>query len=182
MIRDFLIPFVAVGLAELGDKTQVSLILISSKTQDHTRLLGGVLLGFLLVDGVAVAAGAWAAKLILPSTLKIIAGIMFLLFGALMLTANDESGKRFHHKNPFLAGFLIISLTEWGDKTQVAAALFSATYNPLMVLAGTMLSLVILSAAAIYVGKRISGAVDQRKMTVAAAAVFILLGLSSLLL
>ena len=43
MIPDVLIPFVTTGLAELGDKTQLSILLLSSKTKKHLELLLGVM-------------------------------------------------------------------------------------------------------------------------------------------
>jgi len=57
MMLDLLIPFFAIGLAELGDKTQLAVILLSSRTGDHLQLLIGIVLAFMIVDGVAILAG-----------------------------------------------------------------------------------------------------------------------------
>jgi Ca2+/H+ antiporter, TMEM165/GDT1 family len=45
---------VAVGLAEMGDKTQLSILLLSSRTKEYIQLLLGVMLAFLLADGFAI--------------------------------------------------------------------------------------------------------------------------------
>jgi len=54
MVQDILIPLIVTGLAEFGDKTQLSILLLSSRTKKHLHLLLGVVLAFLIVDGVAV--------------------------------------------------------------------------------------------------------------------------------
>ena len=52
MLQDILIPLIIVGLAELGDKTQLSTLLLASKTERHIQLFLGVILAFLIVDGI----------------------------------------------------------------------------------------------------------------------------------
>lgn len=177
---DFLIPFLTVTLAELGDKTQLSILLLSSKTKKHLHLLAGVALAYLLVDGVAVLAGAWITTVIPTDGLKIAAGSVFVLFGILTLK-NSESEKeeiKKHLINPFLSGFVLISLAEWGDKTQIAAALLSTKYNPWLVLAGTLIALTFLSALAIYLGKFMAKKFGGRVLSKISGAAFILVGVS----
>ena len=81
MIADVLLPLIAVGLAELGDKTQLSILLLSSKTTKHLQLLLGVFLAFLAVDGVAVLVGSWVTDIVPINVLRIIAGSVFVIFG-----------------------------------------------------------------------------------------------------
>ena len=59
MLQDILIPLIVVGLAELGDKTQLSTLLLASKTERHLHLFLGTILAFLIVDGIAILAGEW---------------------------------------------------------------------------------------------------------------------------
>lgn len=66
MLEDLLIPFTVVGIAEMGDKTQLSMLLLSSKTKRRLPLLAGAALAFLIVDGIAVTAGSWVTT-ILPA-------------------------------------------------------------------------------------------------------------------
>jgi len=185
MTADILVPFIAVGLAELGDKTQLSILLLSSKTNKHLHLLLGATLAFSVVDGLAVLAGSWIANIVPINFLKVFSGIIFIIFGALMLReamasteneVNDQSKSYF--KSSFLTGFVVILLTEWGDKTQIASGLFATRYNALMVLIGTVAALVLLSAMAIYLGKFVSNRVDTKLMTRIAGVLFILMGIS----
>ena len=71
MVPDILIPLIVVGLAELGDKTQLSTLLLASKTDKHIRLFLGTILAFLIVDGIAILAK--------------IAGISFIFMGVAFL-------------------------------------------------------------------------------------------------
>jgi len=78
MIADALIPLIVIGLAEFGDKTQLSILLLSSKTKKHLHLLLGVMLAFLIVAGAAVLIGSW---IINKKVLTRITGTLFILMG-----------------------------------------------------------------------------------------------------
>src|SRR4030042_4414591 len=182
MILDLLIPFFAIGLAELGDKTQLAVILLSSRTSDHLQLLIGIVLAFVIVDGVAILAGSLITYIIPISFLRIFSGVVFITFGILILKGgNGIFEERLRFKSAFLSGFTLIFITEWGDKTQIAAALFASEYNSMMVLIGTLASLTLVSIAAIYLGKLISNKINRKMMTRIASITFIIIGISFLL-
>jgi len=183
VIADLLIPFVAIGLAELGDKTQLSILLLSSRTTKHLQLLTGVSLAFLVVDGVAVLLGSWITAFVPMSLFKIASGAVFVIFGLLTLRTDKEKEEgKLQFKSALLSGFALIFMMEWGDKTQIASALFAAKYDPAMVLLGTMTALILASMMAIYLGRLISDRIDRRLMTKIAGAVFVLIGISFFLL
>ncbi len=179
MIADILIPLIVTGLAEFGDKTQLSIFLLASKTKKHLHLLLGVMLAFLIVDGTAVLIGSWIINIVPMRFLKILSGIIFIIFGVLILRdkeVKDES--KLYARNSFLSGFALIFITEWGDKTQIASGIFATKYNALMVLIGAMTALALLSVMVIYLGKFVSNKVDKKVMTKIAGAVFILMSIS----
>lgn len=174
---------IAIAIAELGDKTQLSVLLLSSKTTKHLQILIGVLFAFLIVDGVAIAAGSWVTMFIPLFYLKIVSGLVFILFGILILINKDNGEEKTKsYKNPFVTSFFLILLTEWGDKTQIAAALFATRFNPLGVLIGSMIALSILSIIAIYFGKLISERISKETINKVAAVIFIIMGIAFLLL
>ncbi len=86
--------------------------------------------------------------------------------------------RRQYLNTPFLSGFLLVFLTEWGDKTQLAAAVFATQYNPLLVLTGTMIALLLLSLLAIFLGRLIANKIDRALMTKVAGIIFIIIGIS----
>jgi len=132
MLNEILIPLVAVGLAEMGDKTQLSILLLSSRTREYFRLLLGVVLAFLVVDGTAILLGAWITNIVPANILKLISAAAFIGFGLLMLFKNieEEEGEA-SFKVPLISGFTMIFLSEWGDKTQITSALFACEVLPL---------------------------------------------------
>lgn len=179
MITDILIPLVAITLAELGDKTQLSILLLSSKTQKHLQLLLGVTLAFLIVDGTAILLGTWITNVISTNYLKIASGTVFIILGiVLLIQKQSEKESRLRFKNTFLAGFALIFISEWGDKTQITSALFATQYNSALVLIGTMTGLILLSILTVYIGKLISEKIDKNLVTKIAAVVFIIVGIS----
>ena len=180
-LNDIIIPLLAVGLAEMGDKTQLSVILLSSRTREDTSLLAGVMLAFLITDGFAILIGSWVTSIIPLHLLKLISGGVFILFGILILRGDqkeseEESG--LSSGNALVSGFSLIFLSEWGDKTQIASALFAMEYDPVMVFIGVMAALFILSSMAIYLGRIVSEKVDRRLVSKIAGTVFMIIGLA----
>lgn len=179
MIADVLIPLIVTGLAEFGDKTQLSILLLSAKTKKHLHLLLGIMLALLIVDGIAVLVGSWIINIVPIRLLRIFSGIIFIIFGVLLLRDKEVKGKsKLYSRNSFLSGFVLIFITEWGDKTQIASGIFATKYNALMVLIGAMTALTLLSIMAIYLGRFISSRVDKKVLTKIAGTVFILMGIS----
>jgi putative Ca2+/H+ antiporter (TMEM165/GDT1 family) len=180
----FIVPFATIALAELGDKTQISLLVLSSGRRGNRRaLLAGAMAAFLLVDGAAVAFGAIAVEVVPMRWVKTASGILFILFGILSLrTESDDDEKKpsgAASMSPFAAAFAAVSILEWGDKTQVAAALFAAKFHPAAVLAGTLAALGILSAIAIWLGDAVASKINKKIVSRAAAAIFIIMGFAA---
>ena len=73
-LNEIIIPLIAIGLAEMGDKTQLSVILLSSRTPEYIPLLAGVMLAFLITDGFAILIGSWMTGIIPLDLLKLISG------------------------------------------------------------------------------------------------------------
>ena len=181
MLQDIWIPLIVVGLAELGDKTQLSILLLSLKMEKRLYLLFGVILAFLIVDGIAILAGEWITNTVPISSVKILSGAIFIIFGILILRSEKEETKtksKYYLKNPFYSGFALIFLSEWGDKTQIASGLFATKYNGLLVLTGVMIALTLLSILTIYLGEFISSKIERKTVTKIAGFLFVLIGLS----
>jgi putative Ca2+/H+ antiporter (TMEM165/GDT1 family) len=182
-LNDIIIPLLAVGLAEMGDKTQLSVLLLSSRTREYAQLLAGIMLAFLLADGFAILVGSWVTEVIPVHLVKLVSGAVFILFGVMILRGNkeEEEESRLSPRSAFVSGFSMIFLSEWGDKTQIASALFATEYDPRLVFIGVMTALLILSAMAIYLGKFLARRIDRKRITRIAGVVFLLIGLSFML-
>src|SRR3989344_583217 len=129
MLQSILVPFVTIILAEFLDKSQVALLLLSTKSKHHLQLLLGAVLAFALVDGTAILLGSFVTGLVPALYIKIIAALTFFYFGISSLRTSQEDGKTVHTgKNALASAFSVIFLSEWGDKTQIVSAVFTARF------------------------------------------------------
>jgi Ca2+/H+ antiporter, TMEM165/GDT1 family len=181
MLQDILIPLIAVGLAELGDKTQLAVFCLASKTKKYFQLILGVLLGFAVANGLAILLGDFLTNFVPENIIKITAGLIFLFFGIITFLNKEQDTEKCELKKPFMSGFLIILMCEMGDKTQIASGLFATKFNPILVFIGVMLALTIVSLMAIFLGSYITKKIDRKKISYIAGSIFLIIGLWTLI-
>lgn len=178
-ITPLLTTFGLIALAELGDKTQLTVIALSAG-YDRVKVFAGVILAFTLVTGLGVLAGDALLQIINPALIKILAGIMFVAFGIWILSSkeNCETNNNSQIQNPLISTFSMIALAEMGDKTQLSAITLSAKYDsPYLVFLGAVLALASVSLLGIFLGKKLCEIVPLSKIRLCASALFILLGI-----
>lgn len=178
-----LIPFLTIFLAEFFDKSQLTILLLASKTKKHTSLVLGALLAFAIVDGIAIFLGAWIATVVPAMAIKLVSSAIFIIFGVLMLRVKHETAQAdLRGRNVFFSSFSLVFLSEWGDKTQLAAAAFATRFPPLSVLLGVLLAMTLLSILAVIAGKILVEKVKPDTIRKIAGALFITLGVVFLVL
>lgn len=176
MLDGLVIPFISVALAELGDKTQLAVFCLSSQTKKHAKLLAGVILAFILADGIAILFGNFLTSITPLWIIKLASAAVFIGFGIAAILSKDSRSQSCELGSPFFSGFSIIFLSELGDKTQIASGLFATQYNMLLVFAGVIAALALLSLLAVYLGKTLSENLDKKVISVASGALFIIIG------
>ena len=82
--------FVTVFLAEMGDKTQLTTITLSSTTNKPLAVFIGSSLALISATLLGVLAGGSIANLIPAYLLKLISGIVFLILGINLLLQNKK--------------------------------------------------------------------------------------------
>ncbi len=88
----YLIIFTTVFLAELGDKTQLATLLFATDEQASKFLVFLMAsLALIVSTGLAVLLGAGAEKYLSVLPLKLIAGIGFIVIGALMIAGHVKA-------------------------------------------------------------------------------------------
>lgn len=179
VLTGIFIPLFAILLAEFGDKTQLAIICLSSKTKEHFKLLAGVFLAFVFADGLAIVFGNILANIVPMEYIKAGAGLLFIAFGIIAVLQKEDGDKECSLKKPFFSGFGLVFLMEMGDKTQIVSGLFALRYNPLLVFAGVIMALTILSVAAIYTGKLLKKKLNRKTISFVSGIIFILIGVSS---
>ena len=125
----FLKIFFTEFIAEMGDKTQLMLIALTSKYKLKDIILGTAA-AILVLNGLAVLAGGLVSEFIPDWLIKIIAALAFLYFAVSTIAGDDddedeESGKSKIKFAP-LAVFCTFFVAELGDKTQLTAITFGA--------------------------------------------------------
>src|SRR3989304_782364 len=109
--------FLLILVAELGDKTQLAVISLSSNYKG-LHVFAGAMLAFLAVDGISLAVGGPLLALLPIRLVLIISGIVFIIFGIVPLLSkkekeNEDVKPRNRNSNwPVLACFSLISLME----------------------------------------------------------------------
>ena len=82
--------FVTVFLAEMGDKTQLTTITLSSTTNKPLAVFIGASVALILATLLGALAGGSIANLIPAFLLKILSGIVFLIIGINLLAKNQK--------------------------------------------------------------------------------------------
>ena len=84
--------FVTVFLAEMGDKTQLTTITLSSTTNKPLAVFIGSSIALILATLLGALAGGSIANLIPEFMLKLLSGIVFLIIGInLMAKSRDDN-------------------------------------------------------------------------------------------
>ena len=123
----FLKVFFTEFIAEMGDKTQLMLIALTSKYKLKDIILGTAA-AILVLNGLAVLAGGLVSEFIPDWLIKMIAALAFLYFAASTIAGDDEEEEEGNSKIKFapLAVFCTFFIAELGDKTQLTAITFGA--------------------------------------------------------
>ena len=82
--------FITVFLAEMGDKTQLTTITLSSTTNNPSAVFIGSSLALILATLLGVLAGGSIANLIPAFLLKLLSGIVFLIIGVNLLAQSKK--------------------------------------------------------------------------------------------
>ena len=82
--------FITVFLAEMGDKTQLTTITLSSSTNKPLAVFIGSSTALILATLLGAMAGSSIANLIPAFILKLLSGIVFLLIGINLMTQSKK--------------------------------------------------------------------------------------------
>ena len=120
-------------IAEMGDKTQLMLIGLTSKYKIRDITIGS-LAAILLLNALAVLAGGFLNQLLAKWLwlVKLFAAAAFIFFAITsLLKSDDEEEDAGESRISFapLAVFCTFFMAELGDKTQLTAVTFGANYG-----------------------------------------------------
>ncbi len=180
----FLISTGIVGLAEIGDKTQLLAFLLAAKFRKPLPIVLAIFVATVANHAFAAAVGAWITSMLGPDVLRWVLGVSFLAMAAWTLIPDklDEDETKLAKYGVFLTTLIAFFMAEMGDKTQVATVALAARYHDIVsVVLGTTFGMMLANVPAVYLGDRIANRVSLRLVHGIAALVFAALGVATLL-
>lgn len=198
----FIISFIFIFLAELGDKTQILVLSFSAKNKS-TNILLGVALGTLFSHGLAIVFGSHVSIISNDNFiyyLKFITYCTFLLFGIIgfIKSKKETSAKSLcdSKSKSFIVKFLSsltqncifivassIAIGELGDKTFLASIGLGIEYPlyKLSLICGSICGMVASNSIAIFLGKWLNSKISTSTIEYLSNIIFILFGLIGIL-
>jgi putative Ca2+/H+ antiporter (TMEM165/GDT1 family) len=175
----FLVSLATVGIAEMGDRTQLLSLLLAAQYRQPWPILAGVLVATLANHAVAGLAGVWFGELLQPALLDVVvgAGMLAMALWTLKPDAPGAVGVR-GRRGAFAATLIAFFVAEIGDKTQLATVALAAGYANLgAVVAGTTIGMLAANTPAVFLGKAFADRLPMRAIHLGAAGAFGVLGI-----
>jgi putative Ca2+/H+ antiporter (TMEM165/GDT1 family) len=190
-VESFLTTFGLVLLLELGDKTQLLVLSLTTRTGRPVPVFAGAALALIAATALAAAFGSVLLRFIPEVWLSRLAGVVFIGVGLLLLRATlrgqkDGAGRAI--KMPegtsrpgalrlTASTFGLLFLAEMGDKSQISVVtLVAETGDPAAVFLGAALALSSLTLAAALAGQALARLIPAGWLHRASAVLFIVLG------
>jgi putative Ca2+/H+ antiporter (TMEM165/GDT1 family) len=174
-----------VALAEIGDKTQLLAFILAARFKRPVPIVLGILAATLVNHGLAGALGAWITSMVSPQVMRWVLGLSFIGMAIWTLIPDEieeEETQVAQKLGVFGATLVTFFLAEMGDKTQLATVALAAHYaNPIWVVAGTTLGMLIADVPAVFVGNRFAEKIPMKLVHGIAAAIFAVMGVLTLL-
>ncbi|WP_395702181.1 TMEM165/GDT1 family protein [Aquabacterium sp.] len=184
-MESLLVSTGVIALAEIGDKTQLLAFLLAARFKKPWPIIAGILVATLVNHGLAGALGAWITSVLGPGVLRWVLGLSFIGMAVWTLIPDkieDEEAAVAQRFGVFGATLITFFLAEMGDKTQIATVAMAAHYaNPLLVVAGTTLGMLIADVPAVFAGDKLAARIPLKLVHAVAALIFFALGVATLL-
>lgn len=148
--------FTLIAAAEIGDKSQLVCMTLASRHRAWPIILGAAT-AFALLNTLAVIFGAAIASWLPQYVVALIVSVLFAFFGIHSLRVfaddDDEEIKEKSGHGIFLTTLLLITVAEFGDKTQLAVVALSSTAQPVAVWLGATAALTMTSTLGVLAGR-----------------------------
>jgi putative Ca2+/H+ antiporter (TMEM165/GDT1 family) len=181
-VHPFVLSFVVIFVAELGDKSQLMALTFATRFR-ALPVLVGISAATLVVHLASVAIGQTVGLLIPTTVLGVLGGLAFLAFGVWTLRG-DKLDEAERARVDQTTGSVIVAvgvaffLAELGDKTMLATIALATRADPLWVWLGSTAGMVAADALAIAVGRLLGTRLPDRMVRIGAALAFFVFGIA----
>jgi putative Ca2+/H+ antiporter (TMEM165/GDT1 family) len=130
-VEAFFVSTAVVGLAEIGDKTQILSPMLAARFQRSVPIILGIFSATLANHAAAGALGTFFGSLLSGPWIRWILGISFLSVAVWALFPDKYQGddERIRRAGAFLSTLCALFLAEIGDKTQIATIGLAARFE-----------------------------------------------------
>jgi putative Ca2+/H+ antiporter (TMEM165/GDT1 family) len=180
----FLVSTGIVGLAEIGDKTQLLAFLLAARFRRPLPIVLGIFVATVANHAFAAAVGALVSDLLGAGVMRWVLGLSFLAMAAWIMVPDeiDEQEAQLAKYGVFVTTLIAFFIAEMGDKTQVATVALAARYESMAaIIAGTTFGMMLANVPAVYFGERIANKVPLKLVHGIAALIFAVIGMATLL-
>lgn len=169
-----------VGIAEIGDKTQLLALVLAARFRAHLPIILGILLATIANHALASLLGIAVADLLESNALKWALGASFIGMGLWTLKPDrlgeDEANPQVRY-GAFLTTLVVFFFVEIGDKTQIATMALAAQFqNLLQVTLGSTLGMMAANVPVVILGDFAADRMPLGVIRKLAAAAFVSLG------
>lgn len=176
----FFVSTLVVGLAEIGDKTQILSLVLAARFLRPVPIIFGILFATIANHAAAGLAGTFFGGLLNGSWMRWILGLSFLSVAVWALFPDRYEGgdRAISRSGAFTAALCAFFFAEIGDKTQIATIGLAARFEQFYpVVIGTTLGMMLANIPAVLIGDRIADRLPVRAIRITAAVVFASLGI-----
>lgn len=176
---DPLLPALLTGLAaEIGDKTQLLVMLLAVRFARPLPIIAGVAMAAIVNSLVAGYAGALMHDMIGDRALSLFVAIALIAIGAGgFWPQKPHDTARDWRLGAFATTAIAFVILEFGDKTQLATGAFAARGDaPLLAAIGAAIGITAANVPAAILGPELARRVPIKAIRYAAAALFLVIG------
>ncbi|CAE6780756.1 TMEM165/GDT1 family protein [Burkholderia sp. R-69980] len=180
-MQSFLVSTSVVGLAEIGDKTQLLSLVLAARYRKPIPIILGVLAATLLNHGASGALGVWLASILSPNVLNWAVVVSFAVMAVWILIPDklDDADAVLTRNSMGVFGTTAVTffVAEMGDKTQIVTIALAARFHEFFgVVAGTTLGMMLANVPVIYLGHKFADRLPTKAVHILAAVIFVCLG------
>jgi Ca2+/H+ antiporter, TMEM165/GDT1 family len=182
-VEAFLVSTMLVGLAEIGDKTQILSLMLAARFLRPLPIIFGIFFATIANHAATGLAGTLFGSLLTGPWMRWIFGLSFLSVAVWALFPDKYEGNDqvISRAGAFTATLVAFFLAEISDKTQIATIGLAARFEQFYpVVLGTTLGMMLANIPAVLIGDRIADKLPVRAIRITAAVVFTILGVVTL--
>jgi putative Ca2+/H+ antiporter (TMEM165/GDT1 family) len=170
--------FVAAGLAEWGDRTQLFVIVLAARYARPAPILAGLAVAAIANSLIAAYAGTLVTDLVPVRAASLLVALALLFAGAGGLLRRSPPDMGMGWRMPaFATAAISLFLLEFGDKTQFLTFAIAARYDSFaLAAAGAATAIVAANVPAALLGSRLPAIVPVRPLRYAIAGLFLVTG------